>query len=129
MTRKTLPAPSEYKHKAQSFVAVAQAILDGLNGTPISWGVGQWRAYHRMAERMGFTLVAQTGAERKGYRLKPGAKPIGSAAMGSVRYTGRVYILECHFIPPDTTSNHDEVQLRQVASEDTPEDAGSKRGD
>lgn len=125
MTRKTRPSPSEYKRKAQSFAYVAQAILDGLNGEPISWGVGQWRAYHRMAEQMGLTLVAQTGAERKGYRLKPGTRPIGNAAMGGVHYTGHVYILECHFIPPGPMSNHGETQLSQVAGEDTPVDAGS----
>lgn len=120
MTRKTQPSPSEYKRKAQSFAYVAQAILDGLNGKPISWGVGEWRAYRRLAEQMGFTLVAQTGSERKGYRLKPGARPIGHAAHRGVRYTGRIYILECHFIPPDTLNNLGEAQSNQIAREDTP---------
>lgn len=100
MTRKTLPSPSEYARKASSFEYVAKSIMDGLNGKTFSWGVGEWQAYKHKAYHMGFTLTSKTAAAEIGYTLKKNAKPIGIASMGKTRYTGHVYILQCHFVPP-----------------------------
>jgi len=100
MTRKTLPSPSEYAKKAGSFEYVARSIHDGLNGKTFSWGVGEWQAYKHKAYQMGFTLTSKTAAGEIGYTLKKNAKPIGVASMGKTRYTGKVYVLECHFTPP-----------------------------
>lgn len=101
MTRQTLPSVSEYTGKALSWAYVANAIVDGLmNGKPFAWGVGEWKAYNKKAETMGFTLCSKTKAARMGYTIKQSAKPIGTAAMGGSRFRGFVYILERHFTPP-----------------------------
>ncbi len=98
MTRKTLPSPSEIKRRAVASVKVAQLIIAGLEGKPFSWGSGEWKAYSRIARRMGYDLITKTYARRLGYQLRAKARPIGSAYFGSKRY-GQVYILECHFKP------------------------------
>jgi hypothetical protein len=50
--------------------------------------------------RLGITLVTATGAKKRGYRLKAGAKPVGEAYYGaSLQIYADLYVLECQCVP------------------------------
>lgn len=53
-------------------------------------------AYRPVAAALGCTLVTKSGAEKRGYRIRRGAKPVGSMYFGSpISRFADVYVLEC----------------------------------
>jgi hypothetical protein len=77
-------SPSEIKRQLERLQALAQDIINGLNGKGFRWGDGERSAWQPLAEhRLGVTLVTATGARKRGYRLKAGAKPVGEAYFGA----------------------------------------------
>lgn len=98
-TRKTSIKPSEILGRLNSWVYVANTIADGLNGKPFSWTDGERIAYTEKAKAMGITLVTKNWLKKIGYRLKKGAKPVGTAYFKSpISNTGELYILECQAV-------------------------------
>lgn len=94
-------SPSEIKGQLQRIQAVAQLIINGLAGKPFRWGDGERSAWQPLAEhRLGVTLVTITGAKKRGYRLKAGAKPVGEAYYGApLQIYADLYVLECQCVP------------------------------
>jgi hypothetical protein len=94
-------SPSEVKGQLQRIQAIAQLIINGLAGKPFRWGDGERSAWQPLAEmRLGITLVTASGAKKRGYRIKAGAKPVGEAyyAAPLQRYAD-LYVLECQCVP------------------------------
>lgn len=97
--RKSNVSPSEIKNRLQSWRYVAQAIIDGLEGKPFSWGDGERTAYTQKAKKMGITLITATQAKKQGYRIKHGAKSVGTAYFRSpISNYGNLYVLECQCV-------------------------------
>jgi len=94
-------SPSEIKGQLQRIRVVAQMIIDGLAGKPFRWGDGERSAWQPLAEvRLGITLVTATGAKKRGYRLKAGARPVGEAYYSApIQHYADLYVLECQCVP------------------------------
>lgn len=99
-------SPSEVRRQLERLQALAQDIINGLNGKGFRWGDGERSAYVPIAERrLGITLVTATGARKRGYRLKAGAKPVGEAYFGApLQLYADLYVLECQCVPLATPS-------------------------
>ena len=92
-------APSEIVRRLDSLRAVAGAIQRGLKGTPFHWN-GTEGDYNVMwAADLGLTLITKTQVEKRGYRLKRGARPVGSRYFGSpISKSASLYVLECQAV-------------------------------
>lgn len=100
--RKTLIKPSEIKNRLGSWYHVATEIRNGLDGYPFSWTDGERVAYTEKARAMGVTLVTQNWLKKNGYRLRRGAKHVGTAYFKApISNTGKLYVLECHAVKVD----------------------------
>ena len=81
-------------------------VLNGLDGQPFSWGDGQRQAWVPILKAAGVTLITKTQIEKHGYRLKRGAKPVGSAYFGApIKRYADLYVLEVQCVkpkPPET---------------------------
>lgn len=67
--------------------------LDG--GQPFCWGNGQRMAWVPMLKEVGVTLVTKNQIEKRGFRLKRGVKPVGSAYFGApIKRQCDLYVLE-----------------------------------
>lgn len=74
-------------------------MLDGLDGNPFYWDDGPRIQYQKKLKNCGITLLTKTALKKKGYRLKRGAEPVGSAYFGSpIKNIGELYILECQAV-------------------------------
>lgn len=91
--------PSNTKRSLQTWLHVATAIIDGLNGKPFSWSGGEFSAYRPKAEAMGITLVTKTRIAKMGRRLKRGAAPVGNGYFGApISRRADLYVLECQTV-------------------------------
>jgi hypothetical protein len=87
-----------YKRRLESRIKVLTMILRGLSGEPFTWlTVGETKAYFYLAREMGVSLTTRSQAAKKGLRLKPKAKPIGSGQFGSGTSTAQFFIEQVHF--------------------------------
>jgi len=96
-------SPSEIKRRLDCFRSVAAQIQAGLDGKPFHWN-GTEGDYNAMwAEGMGLHLVTETQIKKRGYRLKKGAKPVGSRYFGApISKRAALYVLECQAVKEDT---------------------------
>lgn len=93
-------SPSKIKGRLGSWRYVAQAIIDGLDGKPFSWTGGEMEAYRPKAKAMGITLVTKTQAQKLGYELKRGVKPVGNGYfLAPISRSAELYVLECQAKP------------------------------
>lgn len=91
--------PSEVRRQLESWQKVANAIGDGLAGRPFTWCAGELYAYREKAAKMGCTLVTKSHLKRMGYRLKRGAKPVGTGYFRSpISRSASLYVLECQAV-------------------------------
>ena len=92
--------PSRVIDKLDRYREIAAQVQRGLRGKPFAWGDAERRSYVDNAAAMGITLLSLSALERRGYQLKRGAQPVGSAYYGSPlsRYAN-LYVLECQCIP------------------------------
>ena len=92
-------APSAVLRRIESLRHVATQIYDGLSGHPFQWGAGQREAWVPIAQQLGLTLVTRSHADRLGYAIKRGAKPVGSAYFRApLKRTAQLYVLECQCV-------------------------------
>lgn len=92
-------APSAVLRRIESLRHVATQIYDGLSGHPFQWGAGQREAWVPIAQQLGLTLVTRSHADRLGYAIKRGAKPVGSAYFRTpLKRTAQLYVLECQCV-------------------------------
>lgn len=93
-------SPSEIVRRLDCFLSVAIQLRRALkrekqfvwDGTEGEYNV-QWAA------EMGLTLVTKTQIEKRGYRLKRGAKPVGFRYFGApISRRHPVYVLECQAV-------------------------------
>lgn len=81
-------------------------VLKGLDGHPFTWGNGQRLAWTPLLKEAGVTLVTKTQIEKRGMKLKRGAKPVGCAYFGApIQRYADLYVLEVQCVkpkPPDT---------------------------
>lgn len=99
--------PSEMAAKLDRRAYVAEQIRDALLGRhkTFTWGDGQRRAWEPIARSMGATLLAKTAIERRGLRLKRGARPVGTIYYGApISRFADVYVLECQTAPKGAVS-------------------------
>lgn len=82
------------------FGQLAHELDMALDGNPlVEWGDSEGYYKTQRAKQMGLTITTQAAAERRGYRLKRNAKPIGTRYFRSpIKRDINIYILECHFI-------------------------------
>ena len=92
-------APSAVLRRIESLRHVAMQIANGLEGQPFQWGAGQREAWTPLAKQLGLTLVTRSHADRLGYAIKRGAKPVGSAYFRApLKRTAQLYVLECQCV-------------------------------
>jgi hypothetical protein len=88
--------PSAFIVQLERRINVANEIIDGLRGSPFSWGGGETTSKHRILKELGITLVTKTRARKLGYELNPRAKPVGATYFSSpISNYADVYVLEC----------------------------------
>ena len=92
-------SPSVIQNRLASYRKIVDAISRGLSGQPFHWTNGEFEAYRPKAYVMGFTLVTKTRIEKTGYRLKRGARPVGTAYFRSpISRDIDLYVLECQAV-------------------------------
>ncbi len=92
-------SPSEIQRRLETISGVATEIHEGLGGKPFQWNgaEGEWKVL--WAEDLGITLLTKTALEKRGYRLKRGAKPIGRRYFGApIQKYAELYVLECQCV-------------------------------
>jgi hypothetical protein len=78
-------------------------VVNGLNGKPFNWGDGERIHHQKKLKKCDITLLTITALKKRGYRLKRGAKPVGSAYFGRpIKNIGQLYVLECQAIKETT---------------------------
>lgn len=107
-------SPSEVKQRLDRFKDVAGQIQRGLDGDRFYWN-GAEGGYNVMwAEQMGLHLITETQIKKRGYRLKRGAKAVGSRYFGSpISRQALLYVLECQAVrvakPTDEATRNPDV--------------------
>ncbi len=95
-------APNEIARRLDCFRNVAAQIQAGLQGKPFHWNGTEGDYNVGWAEQMGIHLVTKTWLEKRGYRLKRGAKPVGSRYFSSpISASHALYVLECQAVKKD----------------------------
>ena len=86
------------KLRLKRYAAVAAQLKAGLEGTPFSWRGCDMRPYMLAASVMGLTIISLTQAEKRGYTLRRGQKPVGRGYWDAPisRYSD-LYVLEIQF--------------------------------
>lgn len=93
-------SPSVVLRRLDSYAGVLVDVRRGLKGNPFTWGDGERRNYVPKAANFGCTLVTETQAKKRGFRLKPTSSPIGSAYFGApLSRWANLFVLECHCVP------------------------------
>jgi hypothetical protein len=89
-------SPSEIIRRLESVREVSRQIQAGLRGTPFHWNGTEGEYNVAWAELLGLHLVTETQIKKRGYRLKRGAKPVGSRYFGApISRQALLYVLEC----------------------------------
>lgn len=92
-------SPSKTKEELKRCEEVAKCIIEGLNGKPFNWGGSEGSANRCTSAKMGARLVTRTMLKKLGYRLKRGAKPVGSCYYGSpINRTADLFVLQCQAV-------------------------------
>lgn len=101
------------RHTPSTFVAHLERRQKWLNlvlnalrgGERVLWGMGEREGAEKMLKELGVTVITRSRAERMGYKLRASAKPIGTGYFGSpIKRDANLYILECHFDPPESAA-------------------------
>jgi hypothetical protein len=109
------------KQKLERIHELIGKVLSGLEGKPFAWGDGQRNAWISMLQEFNITLVTQTGLKKRGYRLKRGAKPVGSAYFGApLQIHADLYVLQIQCVKVG--------ELEQTESEPQPEPGSAVLG-
>ena len=89
-------SPGDIIHRLDRFCDVARQIQSGLAGNAFVWNGTEGDYNVGWAEQMGLHLVTRTWLDKHNYRLKRGAKPVGSRYY-SAPISGQraLYVLEC----------------------------------
>jgi hypothetical protein len=112
--RKSLVSPGEMRGRLKSWAYVAMALADGLDGKPFDWGGGEFDAYRPKAKMLGCTLVTKTWMKKNGYRLRRGAKPVGTGYFKApISNTGELYILECQAVKEEETGESAQMSFEE----------------
>lgn len=84
--------------RTERFANVAYQIHRALKeGKPFHWK-GSESHLVDVAASMGLTIITRSRAEKAGYTLKRGQKPVGTIYFGApISKTAAVYVLECQF--------------------------------
>lgn len=94
------------RRRIQRLHELLGTVLKGLDGQPFTWGNGQRMAWTPILREAGVNLVTKTQIEKRGLRLKRGAKPVGWAYFGApIQRYADLYVLEVQCVkpkPPDT---------------------------
>lgn len=81
--------------KVKQLIELLQVVQEGLEGHPFEWGDGQRKSWTPKLEKCGITLVTKTQIAKRGYRVKKGKKPVGSAYFGTpIKRYAELYVLE-----------------------------------
>lgn len=93
-------SPSAMRDRITVIRAVLDEVSQGLAGKPFRWGDGERSAWQPLCEQLGITLVTPTQIKKRGYRLKRGAVPVGSAYFAApIQIYADLYVLECQCTP------------------------------
>jgi hypothetical protein len=92
-------SPSEIVNRLQSMQWVATQVINGLHGAPFHWNGTEGDYNVAWAAQMGLHLVTETQIKKRGYRLKKGARPVGSRSFGApISRQALLYVLECQAV-------------------------------
>lgn len=64
------------RHRIERAAYALRVVTDGVNGKPRTLGASDAESVLRYLSGVGIELVTKTAAERRGFRLKRGARPL-----------------------------------------------------
>jgi hypothetical protein len=95
-------SPSEIARRLDCYRSVAAQIQRGLGGEPFVWDGTEGEYNVQWAADMGLTLTTETQVKKRGYRLKRGARPVGSRYFTApISRQRKLYVLECQAVKVD----------------------------
>lgn len=107
-----MKSQSEIKRSLQSKQRWINEVLAALDGDTVRWAMESRKQATATLAAFGLTICTKTWAEKRGYTLKPKAKPIGTGYFGApISNDGTLYILECHFTPPEDEQETEEENV------------------